>query len=238
MIAITKNVAKTITAEVRVPPHSNYTESVFLASEGEVLLSTNGSCQLSQTPQDKRYDYRTAGRTIKPEDVKGLPLPWEVPLDSSPASLAFGSEAGNRQSSTYYVAKARKTRVTSSKREDLKSAQNAECANHAIVTTEDFAVSEQDYQKMQEGGLVILKDEVVKRSVIKIPHPHPPRSKPEPKDAWKLECALVSDQELADTLAGLTRKQKEASLFTRWHMTFLSLLEMVALKNWHGSLRK
>ena len=50
-----KNVANTITAEVRVPPHSNYTESVFLASEGEVLFSTNGSCQLSQTPQDNRY---------------------------------------------------------------------------------------------------------------------------------------------------------------------------------------
>ena len=169
------NVEKTILAEVRVPPHSNYTESVFLASEGEVLLSTNGSCQLSQTPQDNRNGYRTAGGIMKPEDVKGLPLPWEVPLDSSPTSLAFGSEAGSRQSSTYYVAKARKTRVTSSKREDLKSAQNAECANHAIVTTEDFAVSEEDYQKMQEGGLVILKEEVyIKNSVIKIPDPiHP-----------------------------------------------------------------
>ena len=112
---------------------------------------------------------------MKPENVKGLPLPWEVPLDSSPTSLAFGGEAGSPQSSTYYVAKARKTRVTSSKREDLKSAQNAECANHAIVTTEDFAVSEEDYQKMQEGGLVILKEEVyIKNSVIKIPDPiHP-----------------------------------------------------------------
>jgi len=164
VIAITKNVAKTITTEVRVPPHSNYTESVFLASEGEVLLSTNGSCQLSQTPQDKRYAYRTAGRAMKPENVKGLPLPWKVPLDSSPTSLAFGGEAENPKPSTYYVAKARKTRVTSSKREDLKSAQNAECANHAIVTTEDFAVSEEDYQKMQEGGLVILKDEVKTRA--------------------------------------------------------------------------
>ena len=153
---------------------------------------------------------------MKPEDVKGLPLPWEVPLDSSPALLAFGNEAGNPQSSTYYVAKARKARVTSSKREDLKSAQNAECANHAIVTTEDFAVSEEDYQKMQEGGLVILKDEVVKRSVIKNPNTQSPRSKPEPKDAWKLECAPVSDRELADTLAGLIHKQIEASLFTRW----------------------
>ena len=178
---LNENVAKTITAEVRVPPHSNYTESVFLASEGEVLLSTNGSCQLSQTPQDKRYAYRTAGGAMKPEDVKGLPLPGGVPLDSSPTSLAFGSEAGNRQSSTYYVAKARKKRVTRSKREDLKSAQNAECANHAIVTTEDFAVSEQDYQKMQEGGLVILKDEVVKRSVIKIPDPIPPGQNQSPR---------------------------------------------------------
>ena len=216
MIAITKNVAKTITTEVRVPPHSNYTESVFLASEGEVLLSTNGSCQLSQMPQDKRYGYRTAGTAMKPENVKGLPLPWEVPLDSSPTSLAFGSEAGSSQSSTYYVAKARKTRVTSSKREALKSAQNAECANHAIVTTKDFAVSEEDYQKMQDGGLVILKDEVVKRSFIKNPNTQSPRLKPEPKDAWKLECALVLVRELADTLAGLIHKQIEASLFTRW----------------------
>ena len=165
MIAITKNVAKTITAEVRVPPHSNYTESVFLASEGEVLLSTNGSCQLSQMPQDKRYG-RTAGTAMKPENVKGLPLPWEVPLDSSPTSLAFGSEAGSSQSSTYYVAKARKTRVTSSKREALKSAQNAECANHAIVKTEDFAVPEEDYKKMQDGGVAIIRDEVIKKFVL------------------------------------------------------------------------
>ena len=166
MIAITKNVAKTITTEVRVPPHSNYTESVFLASEGEVLLSTNGSCQLSQMPQDKRYSYRTAGRAMKPEDVKGLPLPWEVPLDSSPTSLAFGGEAENPKPSTYYVAKARKTRVTSSKREDLKSAQNVECADHAIVKTEDYAVPEEDYKKMQDGGVAIIRDEVIKTFVL------------------------------------------------------------------------
>ena len=72
-------------AEVRVPPHSNYTESVFLASEGEVLLSTNGTCQLSETPQESS---RSTAGTTKQEDVKGLPLPWGVP-----------------QSSTYYVAK-------------------------------------------------------------------------------------------------------------------------------------
>ena len=46
--------------------------------------------------------------------------------------------------------------------------------------------------------------------------PHSPRSKPEPKDAWKLECAPVLDRGLADTLAGLIHKQIEASLFTRW----------------------
>ena len=149
MIAITKNVAKTITTEVRVPPHSNYTESVFLASEGEVLLSTNGTCQLSETPQESRYAYRSAAGTTKQEDVKGLPLPWGVP-----------------QSSTYYVAKARKTRVTSSKREALKSAQNAECANHAIVKTEDYAVPEEDYKKMQDGGVAIIRDEVIKKFVL------------------------------------------------------------------------
>jgi len=134
---------ETGTLEVRVPPHSNYTESVFLASEGEILLSTNGTCQLSETPQESG---RTTAGTTKQEDVKGLPLPWGVP-----------------QSSTYYVAKARKTRVTSSKREALKSAQNAECANHAIVKTEDYAVPEEDYKKMQDGGVAIIRDEVKTR---------------------------------------------------------------------------
>ena len=46
--------------------------------------------------------------------------------------------------------------------------------------------------------------------------PHSPRSKPEPKDAWKQECAPVLVRGLADTLAGLIHKQIEASLFTRW----------------------
>ena len=63
---------------------------------------------------------------------------------------------------------------------------------------------------------MILKDEVVKRPVFKNPKIQSPRSKPEPKDAWKQECAPVLVRGLADTLAGLIHKQIEASLFTRW----------------------
>ena len=53
--------------------------------------------------------------------------------------------------------KARKTRITNTEREGLMSAQKAECKEQAITRTEDFAISEKDYQTMQEGGLVTVK---------------------------------------------------------------------------------
>jgi len=118
--------------EIKVPPHSNYTESVYLVSEDGVLLNTNSSCQVSKAPQD-----------LSQEGVVGLPLPWEIP-----------------EKSTYYMAKARKTRVTKSKRQAMKSAQKAACDGQAIIETEDFGISEEDFQTMQEGGFVTVKDDI------------------------------------------------------------------------------
>ena len=69
-------------SEIHVPPHNNYTESVYLVSDDAVLLSTNHSCQLTEVPQDLS------------QGVVGLPLPQNV------------SDTG-----IYYVMKARKTRV-------------------------------------------------------------------------------------------------------------------------------
>ena len=123
--------------EIHVPPHSNYTESVYLVSEGEVLLNTNFSCQLSEAPQNLS------------QGVLGLPLPREVP-----------------DSSTYYVVKARKTRVTNSERQALMSAHKAECKDQAITRTQDFAISEEDYQTMQEGGFVTVQDDISTRGCI------------------------------------------------------------------------
>ena len=120
--------------EIHVPPHSNYTESVYLVSEGEVLLNTNYSCQLSEAPQNFS------------QGVLGLPLPREIP-----------------DSSTYYVVKARKTRVTNRERQALMSAHKAECKEQAITRTQDFAISEKDYQTMQEGGFVTVQDDVSTR---------------------------------------------------------------------------
>ena len=93
------------------------------------MLNTNSSCQVSEAPQD-----------LSEEGVQGLPLPWGIP-----------------ESSTYHMVKARKTRVTNSKRQALMSAQKAECNGQAITKTEDFAISEEDYQTMQEGGFVTVK---------------------------------------------------------------------------------
>ena len=99
-------------------------------SEGEVLLNTNLSCQLSEMAQNLS------------QGVLGLPLPWSVP-----------------DSSTYYVVKARKTRVTDSQRQSLMSAQKAECRKQAVTRTEDFAIPAEDYKTMQEGGFVTVKDD-------------------------------------------------------------------------------
>ena len=109
---------------------------MFVTSANEVLLSTNGSCQLSEGLQD-------LNQTVDGNEVKGLPLPWGGLVNST--------------NTTYYVAKARKTRVTSSKRQTLNPTQNAACENQAIVKTEDFGVSEEDYKKMQQGGVAIIK---------------------------------------------------------------------------------
>ena len=115
---------------------------MFVTSANEVLLSTNGSCQLSEGKQE-------LNQTVDGNEVKGLPLPSVGLVNST--------------NSTYYVGKARKTRVTSSKRQTLNPTQNAECDNQAIVKTEDFGVSEEDYQKMQEGGVAIIRgDETVR----------------------------------------------------------------------------
>ena len=134
-IYITINYTNTFPPEIKVPPHSNYTESVYLVSEGEVLLNTNSSCQVSKAPQD-----------LSQEGVVGLPLPWGIP-----------------EKSTYYMAKARKTRVTKSKRQAMKSAQKAACNDQAIIKTEDFGISEEDFQTMQEGGFVTVKDDIRER---------------------------------------------------------------------------
>ena len=103
---------------------------MYLVSEGEVLLNTNLSCQLTELAQNLS------------QGVVGLPFPWKVP-----------------DSSTYYVVKARKTRVTDSQRQSLMSAQKAECSKQAITRTEDFAVSAEDYKTMQEGGFVTVKND-------------------------------------------------------------------------------
>ena len=125
---IAKEYSDVFPPEIHVPQHSNYTESIYLVSEGEVLLNTNFTCQLSEAAQDLS------------QGVLGLPFPWGVP-----------------DSSTYYVVKARKTRVTNSKREALMSAHREECKEQAITRTQDFAISEEDYQTMQEGGLVTVQ---------------------------------------------------------------------------------
>ena len=123
--------------EIHVPPHSNYTESVYLVSEGEVLLNTNFSCQLSEAPQNLS------------QGVLGLPLPRELP-----------------DSSTYHVLKARKTRVTISERQTLMSAHKAECKDQAVTRTQDFVISEEDYQTMQDGGFVTVQDDVSTRGCL------------------------------------------------------------------------
>ena len=116
-----------LSSEIHVPPHSNYTESVFLVSDDAVLVNTNHSCQLSEVPQDLT------------QGVVGLPLPQNV------------SDSG-----TYYVMKARKTRVTHKGRKALMSAHKTECKDQAITKTEDFIISEESYKAMQGGGVVTV----------------------------------------------------------------------------------
>ena len=99
-----------------------------------MLLNTNSSCQVSEAPQD-----------LSQEGVVGLPLTSGIPDNST------------TENSIYYMAKARKTRVTNSKRQAMKSAQKAECSDQAIIETEDFGISEEDYQTMQAGGFVTVK---------------------------------------------------------------------------------
>ena len=130
-------IANMFSPEIHVPPHNNYSESVYLVSDEEVLLNTNFSCQLSEVPQNIS------------QEVLGLPLPWRVP-----------------DSSTYHVVKARKTRVTDSKRQLLMSAQKAECRKQAVTRTEDFAISAEDYKTMKEGGFVTVKDDASTRGCL------------------------------------------------------------------------
>ena len=124
-------------SEIHVPPHSNYTESVYLVSENEVLLNTNLTCQLSEVKQDLS------------QNILGLPLPWGVP-----------------ESPTYHVLKARQTRVTQKGRKPLMSAHKAECVDQAITKTEDFPISEEDHKTMQEGGLVKVTKEARTRGCV------------------------------------------------------------------------
>ena len=114
-----------------MPPHKNYTESVYLVSEAGVLLHTNLSCQLSEAPQNLS------------QGVLGLPLPsWQqISLEDS----------------TTYMAKARQTRVTARRREELLAAHRTECRERAITRTQDFPISEEDYQTLQEGGVVTVR---------------------------------------------------------------------------------
>ena len=100
-----------------------------MVSDDGILLDTNRTCQMSDVTRDLN------------RVVKGLPLPKRVP-----------------QSPTYHVVKARKTRITQSNRESLMSVQNSKCKNQAVTKTQDFRISEEDYKKMQEGGLVTVID--------------------------------------------------------------------------------
>ena len=99
-----------------------------------MLLNTNSSCQVSEAPQD-----------LSQEGVVGLPLTSGIPENST------------TENSISYMAKNRKTRVTNKKRQAMKSAQKSECSDQAIIETEDFDISEEDYQTMQEGGFVTVK---------------------------------------------------------------------------------
>ena len=101
-----------------------------MVSDDGILLDTNRTCQMSDVTRDLN------------RAVKGLPLPKRVP-----------------QSPTYHVVKARKTRITQSNRESLMSVQNSKCKNQAVTKTQDFRISEEDYKKMQEGGLVTVIDD-------------------------------------------------------------------------------
>ena len=101
------------------------------------MLNTNFSCQLSEAPQNLS------------KGVLGLPLPREVP-----------------DSSTYHVLKARKTRVTNRERQALMSAHKAECKDQAVTRTQDFAISEEDYQTMQDGGFVTVQEKASTRGCL------------------------------------------------------------------------
>jgi hypothetical protein len=48
----------------------------------------------------------------------------------------------------------------------MMSAQKAACDGHAIIETEDFAISEEDFQTMQEGGFVTVKDDIRTRGCV------------------------------------------------------------------------
>ena len=64
------------------------------------------------------------------------------------------------------MVKARKTQVTNRKRQAMMSAQKAACNNQAIVKTEEFSISAEDYQTMQDGGFVTVKGDNRKRGCV------------------------------------------------------------------------
>ena len=59
--------------------------------------------------------------------------------------------------------KAQKTRVTIRERQALLSAHKGECKDQSVTRTQDFAISEKDYQTMQDGGFVTVQDDVSTR---------------------------------------------------------------------------
>ena len=133
--------------EVVVPPHGNYSESRYLVSKVGVLLNTNSSCQLSPAPSNLS------------QGVVGLPLAPSVLASTNVVDDdSIKHRKKGKKGKKYKVIRSMKvshTRVTASGRKALEE-YGTECSGQSITMTDDMGVSDEDYQKLQDGKVVVV----------------------------------------------------------------------------------
>ena len=130
--------------EVVVPTHGNYSESRYLVSKVGVLLNTNSSCQLSPAPSNLS------------QGVVGLPL---APSLLANTAVAVEDAIKHR---IIHTMKVSHTRVTASGRKALEE-YGTECSGQSITMTDDMGVSDEDYQKLQDGKVVVVDKPISNR---------------------------------------------------------------------------
>lgn len=124
---------------LKVPPHKDYTESVFVFEEKSEtsLLKSGDVCQLADLPDDFNVSASAEGYEPKGRMNQG---------DNESEKV------------TSFILKSRESILGSRRRAELVADVQDLCDNVPLVKTKDFSVNETEFEKFRKGEVILIEN--------------------------------------------------------------------------------